>query len=120
MRCHIELIGRLSADPMFRDLPNGDRHAILSIETTEGWRDRATGERRNRSTWHDVRVSKAGLVKAIDRTLKTGDLIYLSGSLRYSEWTDSSQVRRKTAEIAVKASEHQLIFLCVAGQDPPG
>ena len=120
MRCHIELIGRLSADPEFRDLPNGDRHAILSVQTTEGWRDRATGERKMRYTWHDVRVSKAGLVKAIDRSLSAGDLVFLSGSLRYSEWTDSLQVRRKTAEIAVKAPEHQLIFLSVAGQDPPG
>ena len=120
MRCHIELIGRLAAEPEFRDLPNGDRHAILSIATTEGWRDRATGERKTRSTWHDVRVSKAGLVMAIDRTLKSGDLVYLSGSLRYSEWTDGAQVRRKTAEIAVKAPEHQLIFLSVEQREPPG
>jgi single-strand DNA-binding protein len=120
MRCHIELIGRLSIDPEFRSVANGDRHVILSIATTEGWRDRATGERKTRSTWHDVRVSKAGLVKAIERSLKAGDLVFVSGSLRYSEWTDSSQVRRKTAEIAVKAADHQLIFLSTDEQEPPG
>ena len=111
MRCHIELIGFLSRAPELRSLGNGDRHAYLTLETREGWRDRATGERRTRSTWHDVRVSKAGIVKAIERVLAAGDLVFVSGALRYSDWTDAAQVRRRTAEIVVKAPEHQLIFL---------
>jgi single-strand DNA-binding protein len=118
MRCHIELIGRLAAAPSFRDLPNGDRHAFLSLETTEGWRDRATGERRTRSTWHDVRISKAGVVKAVERGCKAGDLLFVSGALRYSDWTDAGGARRRTAEVAVKASEHQLLFL--SSPEPPG
>ena len=111
MRCHIELIGTVAKAPEFRTLGNGDRHAILSVETQEGWRDRETGERKARSTWHDVRVAKAGIVKAIERGLSAGDLVFVSGALRYSDWTDGQNVRRKTAEVLVKASEHQLIFL---------
>lgn len=94
-----------------RTLANGDRHAFLCVETREGWRDRETGERRSRSTWHDVRVAKAGIVKAIERSLGAGHLVFLAGALRYSEWTDAQQVRRKTAEIVIKAAEHQLLFL---------
>lgn len=120
MRCHIELIGFVAKAPEFRDLPNGDRHAILAIETREGWRDRATGERRTRSTWHDVRVTKAGVVKAIERTVTIGELVFVSGSLRYSDWTDAQKVERRTAEIAVKSPEHQLIFLASPDTGPGG
>lgn len=120
MRCHIELIGILAKPPQIRSLANGDRHAFLSIETREGWRDRQTGERHTRSTWHDVRVTKAGVVKAIERDLCGGELVFLSGALRYSEWTDDAQIRRKTAEIVVKAPEHQLLFLGASEPDPGG
>ena len=68
MRSYIELIGTVTKAPEIRVLPNGDRLALLIIETTETWHDCATGERRSRSTWHDVRISKAGIVKAIERT----------------------------------------------------
>ena len=111
MRCHIELIGKVAKDPDIRVFTKGDRHAFLSIETVEGWRDRQTGERRTRSTWHDVRVSKAGIVKAIERGLRAGELVFIAGSLRYSDWTDDKQVRRRTAEVVVKAADHQLLFL---------
>ncbi|HWJ37878.1 MAG TPA: single-stranded DNA-binding protein [Sphingomicrobium sp.] len=111
MRCIIELIGRLSSDPMIRPSHGGDRHAFLKIETIERWQDRTSGAQRTRSTWHDVKVAKSGIVKAIERQLKQGDLVFVAGTLRYSEWTDASEVKRKTAEILVKAAEHQLIFL---------
>ena len=111
MRCIIELIGRLSIDPVIRPSHGGDCHAFLKVETIERWQDRASGEQRTRSTWHDVKVAKSGLVKAIGRQLKQGDLVFVAGTLRYSEWTDPSEVKRKTAEILVKAAEHQLIFL---------
>lgn len=111
MRCIIELIGTIARAPDVRVLGNGDRHIVLCVETVEGWRDRETGERKLRSTWHDVRVTKAGIVKAIERGLTVGDLVFLVGGLRYSDWTDAQDVRRKTAEIVIKAPEHQLIFL---------
>lgn len=58
---HIELIGFVAKAPEFRNLPNGDRHAILLIEKREGWRDCTTGERKTRSTWHDVRIQSRRL-----------------------------------------------------------
>lgn len=111
MRCHVELIGRLSQDPDIRTFPNGDRFAFLTIETEEAWRDKATGERKLRTTWHVVRVAKAGIVKAIERQVSAGALVFVAGTLRYSEWTDKEQVRRRTAEVLIKASEHQVLFL---------
>ena len=111
MRCYIELISTIAKAPEFRVLGNGDRHAFLSVETHESWRDRKSGERRTRSTWHDVRVTKAGIVKAIERGLAVGDLVFVTGALRYIDWTDRQGVRRKSAEILVKAAEHQFIFL---------
>jgi single-strand DNA-binding protein len=119
MRSHIELIGRLSAEPEFRQLPNGDRHAFLRVETIEQWKDRTTGARQTRSTWHDVRVSKAGIVKAIERHSRAGDLLFVSGSLRYREWTDGKGTHRKTADVAVKGAEHQFLFLSAPVDEPP-
>ncbi len=114
MRSYIELIGLVAKAPEIRVTSGGDRQALLVIETRESWRDNAGGERRSRSTWHDVRVGKSGVVKAIERELSGGELIFLTGALRYSEWTDARKVERKTAEIVVKSAEHQLIFLAPA------
>lgn len=119
MRCYIELVGRLSAQPDIRDLPNGDKVAILTVVTEETWIDRASSERQTRSTWHTVRVAKLGIVKAIQRQLSIDALVLVVGSLRYSEWTDAQNVRRRTAEVVVKGADHQLIFLTLAADGAP-
>jgi single-strand DNA-binding protein len=119
MRCQVELIARLSEDPDLRTYPNGDRLALLTVATEEGWQDRQTGERKVRTTWHTVRISKLGVVKAIGRDLARGDLVMIIGTLRYSEWVDNQQTHRRTAEIVVKAADHQIIFLRAARLEPP-
>lgn len=119
MRCQVELVGRLSEEPDLRAYPNGDRLALLTVVTEEGWQDRQTGERKVRTTWHTVRVSKLGVVKAIGRALAGGDLVMVVGALRYSEWIDDQQTHRRTAEIVVKAADHQVLFLRTAKPEPP-
>jgi single-strand DNA-binding protein len=120
MRCQVELVGRLSEDPDLRTYPNGDRLALLTVATEDGWQDRQTGERKVRTTWHTVRVSKLGVVKAVGRDLARGDLVMVVGALRYSEWIDDQQIRRRTAEIVVKAADHVVLFLGAARPEPPG
>lgn len=119
MRCYVELIGRLSRDPDIQAFENGDRLAILTVATEETWRDRQSGERRVRTTWHTVRVNKAGVTKAIERDLRLGALVFVKGGLRYSEWIDAAQTKRKTAEIVVKAADHEVLFLDAAGSSSP-
>lgn len=120
MRSHVELIGTVARRPEIRVHANGDRYALLIVETREEWRDRATGEQRSRSTWHDVKVTKAGVVKAIERHLTGGELVFVTGTLRYSEWVDGNNVKRRTSEVSVKAPEHQLLFLSQAAGVPDG
>jgi single-strand DNA-binding protein len=110
MRCYIELLGRIDRDPEIHRRAD-DRFAVLNLATEETWHDRASGEQRTRSTWHIVRVTKAGVVKAIERELRAGALVFVAGSLRYSDWTDGQGTVRRTAEVVVRAPEHQLIFL---------
>ena len=119
MRCQVELVGRLSESPDLRAYPNGDRLALLTVATEDSWQDRQTGERKVRTTWHTVRVSKRGVVKAVDRNLAKGDLVMIVGSLRYSEWVDDQQTRRRTAEIVVKAPDHHILFLSATKLEPP-
>ncbi len=120
MRSHVELIGRVAGRPEFRVKANGDKHALLVVETREEWRDRTSGEPRCRSTWHDVKVTKAGVVKALERRIAGGELVFVIGTLRYSEWVDANNVKRRTSEVSVRAPEHQLLFLAIAPGSPDG
>jgi single-strand DNA-binding protein len=116
MRSYVELIGHVARRPEIRLHANGDRHALMVVETREEWRDRNSGEQRSRSTWHDVKVTKAGLVKAIERQLTGGELVFVTGTLRYSDWVDGQNVQRRTSEVSVKAPEHHVLFL---SKSPP-
>lgn len=120
MRCHVELIGRLGEAPELVTYPNGDRFALLRLVTEEGWQDRRTGERKVKETAHAVRISKQGAVKAIERTLDKGDLVLISGILRYADWSDENGQTRRSVEIAVKGADHHVLFLGVAAREAPG
>lgn len=95
------LIGNLGADPEVKSFQNGGRIANLRIATSENWKDRATGERKERTEWHSVVINSEGLVGVVERFLKKGSKVYIEGQLRTRKWQDQSGNDRYTTEISV-------------------
>ena len=95
------LIGNLGADPEVKSFQNGGRIANLRIATSENWKDRQTGERKERTEWHSVVIQSEGLVGVVERFLKKGSKIYIEGSLRTRKWQDASGNDRYTTEVSV-------------------
>ncbi|WP_298194237.1 single-stranded DNA-binding protein [Novosphingobium sp.] len=95
------LIGNLGQDPEVKSFQNGGRIANLRIATSEQWKDKATGERKERTEWHSVVLQSDGLVGVAERYLKKGSKVYIEGSLRTRKWQDQSGNDRYTTEISV-------------------
>lgn len=92
------LIGHLGADPEMRYLPDGSPTAMISIATSETWKDKATGEQKEKTEWHRVVFFK-GLAKVAGDYLKKGSQIYVEGKLRTRSWEDKDGITRYTTEI---------------------
>jgi single-strand DNA-binding protein len=95
------LIGNLGADPEVKSFQNGGRIANLRIATSENWKDKATGERKERTEWHSVVLQSDGLVGVAERYLRKGSKVYIEGQLRTRKWQDQSGNDRYTTEISV-------------------
>jgi single-strand DNA-binding protein len=95
------LIGNLGADPEVKSFQNGGRIANLRIATSENWKDRTTGERKERTEWHTVVLQSDGLVGVAERYLRKGSKVYIEGQLRTRKWQDQSGNDRYTTEVSV-------------------
>lgn len=95
------LVGNLGADPEIKSFQNGGRIANLRIATSESWKDRATGEKKERTEWHSVVINSDGLVSVVERFLRKGSKVYIEGQLRTRKWQDQSGNDRYTTEISV-------------------
>lgn len=95
------LIGNLGQDPEVKSFQNGGRIANLRIATSEQWKDKATGERKERTEWHTVVLQSDGLVGVAERFLRKGSKVYIEGSLRTRKWQDQSGNDRYTTEVSV-------------------
>jgi len=95
------LIGNLGQDPEVKSFQNGGRIANLRIATSEQWKDKATGERKERTEWHSVVLQSDGLVGVAERFLRKGSKVYIEGQLRTRKWQDASGNDRYTTEISV-------------------
>ena len=95
------LVGNLGADPEVKSFQNGGRIANIRIATSESWKDRATGERKERTEWHNVVIQSDGLVGVVERYLKKGSKVYLEGKLQTRKWQDRDGNDRYTTEISV-------------------
>ncbi len=95
------LIGNLGQDPEVKSFQNGGRIANLRIATSESWKDRQSGERKERTEWHTVVLQSDGLVGVAERFLRKGSKVYIEGSLRTRKWQDQSGNDRYTTEISV-------------------
>ncbi|MCK9540866.1 MAG: single-stranded DNA-binding protein [Novosphingobium sp.] len=95
------LVGNLGQDPEVKSFQNGGRICNLRIATSESWKDRATGERKERTEWHSVVLQSDGLVGVAERFLRKGSKVYIEGQLRTRKWQDQSGNDRYTTEISV-------------------
>jgi single-strand DNA-binding protein len=105
------LVGNLGRDPEIRSTQDGIRVANLSIATSESWRDKASGERKERTEWHRVVVFNERLVEVIEKYLKKGAKVYLEGALQTRKWTDNSGQERYTTEIVLQRYRGELTML---------
>src|SRR5690606_17720072 len=94
------LIGNLGQDPEVKSFQNGGRIANLRIATSESWKDRQTGERKERTEWHTVVLQSEGLVGVAERYLRKGSKVYIEGQLRTRKWQDQNGNDRYTTEVS--------------------
>jgi single stranded DNA-binding protein len=95
------LIGNLGADPEVKSFQNGGKIANLRIATSETWKDRNTGERKERTEWHSVVINGEGLIGVVERFLRKGSKVYIEGQLRTRKWQDQSGNDRYSTEVVV-------------------
>jgi len=95
------LIGNLGADPEVKSFQNGGRIANLRIATSENWKDKTTGEKKERTEWHTVVLNSDGLVGVAERYLRKGSKVYIEGQLRTRKWQDASGNDRYSTEVSV-------------------
>ncbi|HSR71936.1 MAG TPA: single-stranded DNA-binding protein [Kiloniellales bacterium] len=112
------LVGNLGRDPEIRTTQDGLKIANLSVATSENWRDRNTGERRERTEWHRVVVFNDRLVDVIEKYLKKGSKVYLEGQLQTRKWTDQSGQDRYTTEVVLQRYRGEMTMLDTRGGGP--
>ena len=95
------IVGNLGADPEVKSFQNGGRIANLRIATSESWKDRQTGERKERTEWHSVTINGDGLVGVAERYLRKGSKVYIEGQLRTRKWQDQNGNDRYSTEVSV-------------------
>jgi len=105
------LVGNLGRDPEIRSTQDGTRVANLSLATSESWRDKSSGERRERTEWHRVVVFNDHLVGVCEKFLKKGSKIYIEGALQTRKWTDQSGAEKYTTEVVLQKFRGELTML---------
>jgi len=105
------LIGNLGADPEIRSLNSGDRVANLRIATSETWRDRSSGERKEKTEWHRVVVFNENIVKVCEQYLRKGAKVYVEGAIQTRKWADASGVEKFSTEIVLQKFRGELTML---------
>ena len=110
------LVGNLGRDPEVRHTQDGSPIVQLSIATSDTWKDRATGERRERTEWHRVVIFNEHLCKIAESYLKKGSKIYVEGSLQTRKWTDNAGVEKYTTEVVLQRFNGELTMLDGRGE----
>ena len=105
------LIGNLGADPEIKRTQDGRPIANLRIATSESWRDKATGERKEKTEWHRVVIFNEGLCRIAEQYLRKGAKVYIEGQLQTRKWTDQSGAERYSTEVVLQGFNSQLTML---------
>lgn len=114
------VLGNLGRDPEIRTMQTGGRVANLSIATSESWKDRNTGERREKTEWHRVVIFNEALVNISEQYLKKGSKVYIEGQLETRKWTDQSGVEKYSTEIVLRPYRGELTMLDSRGDSMGG
>ena len=109
------LVGNLGRDPEIRSTQDGMRIANLAVATSESWRDRVSGERKERTEWHRVVIFNERLAEIAEKYLKKGSKIYVEGALQTRKWTDNSGQERYSTEVVLQRFRGELTMLDGAG-----
>lgn len=112
------LVGHLGADPEIKRSQDGKALATLSLATSESWRDKSTGDKRDRTEWHRIVIFNEGLVKVAEQYLKKGAKVYVEGANRTRKWTDNKGIERYTTEVMLGAFNSILVMLDRAERAP--
>ena len=110
------LVGNLGRDPEIRTLNSGDRVANFSLATSESWRDRSSGERRERTEWHRVVVFNDNLVKVVENYLRKGSKVYVEGALQTRKYQDQSGQEKYSTEVVLQKFRGELTMLDGRGE----
>lgn len=105
------LVGNLGSDPDIKVMQSGDRVANFSVATSERWKDKSTGERKERTEWHRVSVFNQPLIGVIENYVKKGSKVYLEGQLETRKWTDQSGQDKYTTEVVLRPFRGELTML---------
>ena len=105
------LVGNLGKDPEVRTFQNGGRVCNLRLATSENWRDKQTGEKREKTEWHSVVIFNENLVRVAEQYLKKGSKVYVEGQLQTRKWTDQSGVEKYSTEIVLQRFRGELTIL---------
>jgi single-strand DNA-binding protein len=114
------LIGNLGKDPEIKTMGNGDRLANLRIATSESWRDKMSGEKREKTEWHTVVVFNDNIVKVVESYCKKGSKVYIEGSLQTRKWQDQSGAERYSTEVVIQRYNGNLTLLDGRGDSGGG
>jgi single-strand DNA-binding protein len=109
------LVGNLGKDPEVRRMQDGRPVVNLSVATSDTWRDKATGERKERTEWHRVVIFSEGLAKVAEQYLKKGSKVYLEGQLQTRKWQDQSGQDKYTTEVVLQGFNSALTMLDTRG-----
>ena len=105
------LIGNLGKDPQVRSLNSGEKVVNFSLATSETWRDKATGERKEKTEWHNIVVFNENIGKVVEQYCKKGTKVYVEGQLQTRKWTDQSGAEKYTTEVVLQRFRGELTLL---------
>ena len=114
------LVGNLGADPEIRRLNSGEPVVNLRIATSESWRDKTSGERKEKTEWHRVVIFNENIVKVAEQYLKKGSKVYVEGPLQTRKWQDQTGVEKYSTEIVLQKFRGELTMLDARGQGEGG
>jgi single-strand DNA-binding protein len=110
------LVGNLGRDPEVRRMTSGEPVVNLSVATSENWRDKASGERKERTEWHRVVIFNENLAKVCEQYLHKGSKVYLEGQLSTRKWTDKDGVEKYSTEVVLNRFRGELVMLDARGE----
>ena len=114
------LVGNLGKDPEARTFANGGKVVSFSVATSENWKDRASGERKEKTEWHNVSIFSEGLAGVAERFLRKGSKVYLEGQLETRKWQDQSGNDRYTTDVVLRNFNSSMVLLDGRGEGGGG